>query len=362
MPRRNQHQNIPSIEITASTPSIDAPLVNPLRPSSSRQLSSSSVRSSGSSRSRGPHRQQHEYVSSGVGTSAYVGGEAGDINGFDERWQFEQAEEEAEAEAEEDGAESEDEWDNLREDESMSRRPAWRKPSPNWIYFFITGATLSMGMGMAPKSELYINLACLAHPPQQPRSASVSAFSDWVSASPLDSPGGAPLAYDGNDRVNTSRPALENPFDPTLGPLSPADEWFLKLQRELYEHRHHVSVPANPSAPGSSDPRGPATPLPGTGGSDGGPSDMPDPGNKANNGTDHDSPYREIDPRLCKKDPKVQGAAARLTMSKQTISRNTLKDVDDSDLLDLGDPCCSDNRVLGTNLGSPGQAKSYDDR
>ena len=68
-----------------------------------------------------------------------------------------------------DGHEYEGEWDNMR-DGSISRRPAWRRPSPKWIYPFIVGATLTMGMGMAPRQELYISLACLTHPPQQPSS------------------------------------------------------------------------------------------------------------------------------------------------------------------------------------------------
>ena len=56
----------------------------------------------------------------------------------------------------------------IARDGSISRRPAWRRPSTRWIYPFAIGATLAMGMGSAPRSEIYINLACLAHPPAQP--------------------------------------------------------------------------------------------------------------------------------------------------------------------------------------------------
>lgn len=239
------------------------------------------------------------------------------MNGFDERWQFEQAEEEGEGDGDDEGIseahvegddvgeDEEDEWDNVREDESMSRKPAWRRPSPNWIYFFITGATLSMGMGLAPKSELYINLACLVHPPQQRQmSESAPAILSMIQ-------------YDHDQmRLNTSLPDTEMghnmPIDKIIsGPLSPADEWFLKLQREIYEHSHHVSVRApsepNPSKPPNEPSDGPLPPS------------TPPPGSHSNNGTTHDTPYHEIDPRMCKKDPNVQAAAAKLTMSTYPV-------------------------------------------
>jgi hypothetical protein len=229
--------------------------------------------------------------------------------GLGERWQFEEAERIAsESEHEEEDEQEEEEepvWDNLR-DGSVSRRPAWRRPRPAWIYPFIVGATLSLGMGIAPKSELYINLACLAVADRQ--SETTSNF-DIAGALPADI--GAPVWFtDGDLSINSTVPRTLPVYHP-----SPADEWFKKIQREMYDyelnHGLHINgstphpPPAKPSAPA---PR-PKDPV------GGGSSEPSEPDNEDPAPTSPSRPpYHEIDPRTCKHDPKVQAATAKLTM------------------------------------------------
>lgn len=321
-------RDIPEIHIEPSTS--PSPTPNPIpahvRPHSTRN---SSYSSTASSRSRRPHAQQHEYVP--VVDPGHVG--------LDERWQFEQAEEEAEAEAHEGssygGSETEEEepaWDNMR-DGSVSRRTAWRRPSPRWLYPFIVGATLSMGMTVAPKSELYINLACLSHPPQQPRSESdVRAF-DYDVTHRLYAE--TPMWYQGSGvdddmTVNTTIPSSADlpPYHPT-----PGDEWFKKIQREIYEYQLHHRSRANGTVPSTTarpvPTAYPSSPLPrphqpSDGTPEPSPSRKPHGDGHKSPGDDQDPsttdpgtrpPYHEIDPRMCKHDPKVQAATARMTMS-----------------------------------------------
>lgn len=51
------------------------------------------------------------------------------------------------------------------DDEAPDTRPAWRQPNPLWILPFTFLLTLSLGMTLAPRPQLLINLACVAHPP-----------------------------------------------------------------------------------------------------------------------------------------------------------------------------------------------------
>lgn len=321
-------REIPEIQIEPSTsPSPNPTPIPPhVRPHSTRN---SSYSSTASSRSRRPHAQQQEFVP--VVDPGHVG--------LDERWQFEQAEEEAEHQDEsreesvtEEEEEDEPVWDNMR-DGSVSRRAAWRRPSPRWLYPFIIGATLSMGMTVAPKSELYINLACLSHPPQQPRSDYDTRALDFshVNRRYID----RSMEYqviDGDLTINTSIPSSGDlpVYHPT-----PGDEWFKRIQREIYDyeihHRFHANDtgsrtttrPAPTAFPSSPLPR-PHEPSDGT--PEPSPSRRPHGDGPQNPGDDQDPsgndsgslpPYHEIDPRMCKHDPKVQAATARMTMSKR---------------------------------------------
>jgi hypothetical protein len=127
------------------------------------------------------------------------------------------------------------------------------------------------------------------------------------------SPQITPGNWTGNEaiRINTTVP--------TQPDWTPADEWFLRLQRDIYQYKlHHVhsaSPPSNPPTAVPSQPlpkpTGPAVP----GESQPSPTPTPDDPSSPSNKPQSQPPYHEIDPRLCKKDPKVQAAAAKLTMS-----------------------------------------------
>jgi len=298
MPPSTGDQTIPTIHIEPTDSPSPSPIPTHVRPISTRNSSYSSTHSS---RSRRPHAQQTEYVPAGEVGSSGVG----------ERWQFEQAENDAEASgSEEDEPESEEEpaWDNLR-DGSVSRRPAWRRPSPGWIYPFIVGATLSLGMGVAPKSELYINLACLVVAPRQSEGANlVSRSFDAMPAGPLSTASPVWLGdLDGDMSINHTIPATLPDYRP-----SPGDEWFRKIQREIYDYEFKHGLHINSTKPRS--PASPSAPVP-----------RPDhPSNPNEPGSEEPTPssprdrppYHEIDPRTCKRDPKVQAAVAKLSMSK----------------------------------------------
>ncbi|WVF67324.1 hypothetical protein IAT40_002075 [Kwoniella sp. CBS 6097] len=224
---------------------------------------------------------------------------------------------------------------------SIARRPKWRRPSPGWVYPFIIGIPLCLGMAAAPKQELYINLACLAHPPSstsQSQSQDMGALRsksktetlplDWNANMPILSPPGI-----GVDSAIGTSPVLDNV---TILPpvLTPADRWFLRLQHDMYEYeRQHrkssagrmggnstvIPPKANPTSP---LPR-PDRPLPGDESEDDTNKDDDDEGSSGSEEGSGDQqkgrrPYKEIDPRLCKKDVKVQAAAAKLTMIMTT--------------------------------------------
>jgi hypothetical protein len=307
-------RSIPTIHIQPTDSPSPSPVPEHVRPRNIRHSSNSST---ASSRSRRPHAQQQEYVPSGEPGAAGLG----------ERWQFEQAEHEAEnsgsgSEGEEAESEEEAVWDNLR-DGSVSRRPAWRRPSPAWIYPFIIGATLSLGMGVAPKSELYINLACLVVAPRQ--SEDTSALRSFDTAPTGSSLSAAPewLELDGDMSINSTLPRTLPPYHP-----SPADEWFKKIQREMYDyeinHGLHINGTSPRSPPASpSSPSRPKVPKEGNGDGTGTEPDQPEDGGdeESTPSSPKEPPYHEIDPRTCKHDPKVQAATAKLSMSR---SINTL--------------------------------------
>jgi hypothetical protein len=303
-------RNIPTINIEPTGSPSPSPIPTHVRPHNTRHSSYSSTTSS---RSRRPHPQQQEFVPVGEpGTS-----------GLGERWQFEQAENDAEhsGSEEEDGESEEEEdpheWDNLR-DGSVSRRPAWRRPSPAWIYPFIIGATLSLGMGIAPKSELYINLACLVVGPQQPRSddyGSILALTQSVPTSLTQmytDPPAWTIGLDGDMTVNTTLPPKLPEYHP-----SPADEWFKKIQREMYDYEVNHGIRINGSTPSRHPaPAKPSGPLPHPKDPEGGhDDDEPEPTDPETTPAPRQNPpYHEIDPRTCKHDPRVQAATAKLVM------------------------------------------------
>lgn len=297
-------RGIPTIHIEPTDSPSPSPVPEHVRPRNIRHHSNSST---GSSRSRRPHAQQQEYVPSGEPGAAGLG----------ERWQFEQAENDAELSGSDEGdAESEEgeeeSWDNLR-DGSVSRRPAWRRPSPAWIYPFIVGATLSLGMGVAPKSELYINLACLVVAPRQSEDTSALRSFDTAPTGPrLPS---APVwlgDLDGDMSINSTLPRTLPPYHP-----SPADEWFKKIQREMYDYEinHGLHINGTSPRPPPASPSPPSRPKAPKDGDGSEPDQPEDGGNPTPSSPKERPPYHEIDPRTCKHDPKVQAATAKLSMS-----------------------------------------------
>lgn len=204
------------------------------------------------------------------------------------------------------------------------------------------GMAVSLGMGTPPRSELYVSLACMAHPPAARQEVVVSAQTfieehekilkseelEWVSTHnrEVEMHNGEEVVFIPVDQYRGQRI-----IDPTIvdtlttnvtrqTDLSPADKWFIHLQHEIYEYRrNHPPHAERNTEPGSAGPLpGPKQPI----GDDSGRNTGD--GNGEDKGEDHSDkeegrrggPFREIDPQLCKKDPKVQAAAAKLTMSE----------------------------------------------
>ncbi|WRT70007.1 uncharacterized protein IL334_007000 [Kwoniella shivajii] len=330
-----------------------------------------------------PHEQQHNYVPSfddsgltangiteralfsesesnnptpRILTPAFDKGQAHDQDqDQDQNEQQHLVEEEAEeGQDEEDQQETEAEnWDTIREG-SIARRPKWRRPSPKWLYPFVIGVPLCLGMSMAPKAELYINLACLAHPPSasqdstshthsHPHSqdlvtSSLQTYHNYmISSLRTGYNAGRPISADSG--IGTNLPIGDD------YKLTPSDKWFLKVQHDIYEyHLHHDLAKTNTTKPVPSGNK-PISPGTGTGtisrpeptsplprpdrpipSKDEGESPLPSEEDDDDDENNHESqdddkghrPYREIDPRLCKRDVKVQGAAAKLTMIMTT--------------------------------------------
>ena len=55
-------------------------------------------------------------------------------------------------------------WRSIVQD-SLARRPAWRRPNAAWIFPVVIFIYMTSGLGAAPKFEIYVNLVCQAHPP-----------------------------------------------------------------------------------------------------------------------------------------------------------------------------------------------------
>ncbi|WVR09622.1 hypothetical protein IAU60_006694 [Kwoniella sp. DSM 27419] len=211
---------------------------------------------------------------------------------------------------------------------SIARRPRWRRPRPGWVYPFIVGIPLCLGMSAAPKSELYINLACLAHPPSASQDATrfVTGFSTVTQGYTFGQVPN-PSAWDHLQSENGIgiAPPKDNTTVPTPGRvLSPADKWFIRLQHEIYEyersHSHHASSPSSSSTIRPPGPE-PTSPLPrpeDPQGDDDRNGDVEDGSEPEGDERRTGGPFREIDPQLCKKNAKVQASAAKLTMYMTT--------------------------------------------
>lgn len=203
-------------------------------------------------------------------------------------------------------------------------------------------------MGSAPKQELMINLACLSHPPQtQSAGRHVVEEADmsmmhmvrslWnapsVSRQHLDAIYAEQAGH--NDVQNYINLALNQTEPPILPPLTPADKWMIELQKRIAEDRARQEAARRRPIRGGRDPRpqdgdglpdGEVPHRPVGGGRPGGGDESGDgrdddsgshkaPGDEHTGGSE-DPPRPPIDPRLCKKSPNTQAAAATLTMSE----------------------------------------------
>lgn len=249
-------------------------------------------------------------------------------------------------------------WAAIREG-SIARRSRWRKPSVAWLLPLVVSMALSLGMGVAPKQELYINLACLAHPPRTSSASGATTSSGEMTmlemtrriwnARPEDVEQArlAEQAWDNNHDDDFAQWKEElapgnvtitpNPII-SLPPLTPADKWMLDVQRRMAaeaERKKRLSqAPASPgrnstrggdrSTTTTSSPRAPSSP---TGRLPHGPvgglpphrdtdkDRAPPPSSPPSSGDDGGARPGEIDPRICKRDPKTIAAAAKLSMT-----------------------------------------------
>ncbi|WVQ75612.1 hypothetical protein IAR50_005241 [Cryptococcus sp. DSM 104548] len=206
--------------------------------------------------------------------------------------------------------ESELDWDTAREG-SIARRPYWRRPSPKWAYPFILGAAVSLGMATPPKSELYINLACLAHPPSSEKTVLVDG------SQPFDPQVTGDYQTGWQDQADPSDSAVHAPVDlANATELSPSDRWFLKIQHDIYEYRESQRKASLPGGRQETRPvpgPQPTGPLPRPSGDEPWGDNEPE-GQEGDEDEKDGHHYQEIDPALCKKNPKVQATAAKLTM------------------------------------------------
>ncbi|WWD19857.1 hypothetical protein CI109_104324 [Kwoniella shandongensis] len=331
------------------------PHLRPPRPPFSQHSSAKSFHSAQSHSISHPHAQQHEFVPSFDPTGSAMDASVAERALFDEASPYPPGTPLPEGfpDTQETGADSssaEQDWDTVREG-SIARRPRWRRPSPLWIYPFLIVFAMAVGSEAAPKAELMIHLACLAHPPSRD---SHEVIGSSLTPMPMSMNGDikprglyAQKEYDshpsnpyfhGNSIVSVPiRGGLPGHIDtnitkPQPPPLSPSDKWFLRLQHDIYEyrlaHNHTINNPSNPPSPTRSNhPAGPApteplpkpnTPFPGE------PHPIEAPEEKGNDDASGEdgsgstgsgnSPYKEIDPQLCKRDPRVQAASAKLSM------------------------------------------------
>lgn len=270
-------------------------------------------------------------------------------------------------------------------------------------------------MGAAPKQELMINLVCLAHPPQtQTHSAAFGAPADPVDGMSMTHMArllwNAPRVkmdevnkyYDAKDQEEAvfspqgyaDEAAGTNALTGKLPELTPADRWLIDVQRRIAADRARQRLAAGHPLPGdeeiiregdpsslpSQSPPPAASPSPTSpphAGDDLPSGEVPHrPVSNPENGT---APVKEkpvagvgrkgearpgeIDPRLCKKDPRTQAAAAKLTMSrsiKRYMSMASIlilfgvlsNDPGYGDLVRVDDCFLGDNvRQVGSNEG-----------
>lgn len=335
---------------------------------SSRTHSTSSVQTTSSTRSR-PHAQ-NEYIPTSTGITTVFGTAEPTLETDIENRHIPESDEE------EGGSDegSELDWDAIR-DQSTSDKPAWRRPRPAWIYPFMFGTAFTLGMSSAPKAELFINLTCLVHPPRQPSSV-VTATLD---VSSIDRSDGVYVdRYNELDvitqvPINASLPDTTLPSDPTIGgpiPRSAADKWFYKLQKDIYDWNlahpdsHDHERPSHTSAATTSTasrelPTGPL-PQPTLSPDRPAPPSTP-PTKEPHQGSEH-PPFHAIDPTLCKKDPGVQAAAAKLTMSAYTLLPLCEPSAEYSSHCDIGTSFGLDDGILGKDERQAWADQDFGDR
>lgn len=234
----------------------------------------------------------------------------------------------------------------------------------------VTCFALCWGMGAAPKQELMINLVCLAHPPQTQTHALVSEYYDpmegmsmrHVARAVWNAPrvrmGEVERYYEFKEREFQSVQGYADEVVVAAGDsnatrtmalpeLTAADRWLIDVQRRIAADKAKQRLDAGRPLPGDEDiahsdlpPMPSASPAPTTPTrpSDDLPSgevphrpvsnpedepNVPERQKPVNSPERSSSPRKggemrpgEIDPRLCKKDPRTQAAAAKLTMSE----------------------------------------------
>ncbi|CAK9787407.1 unnamed protein product [Cutaneotrichosporon oleaginosum] len=147
-------------------------------------------------------------------------------------------------------------------------------------------------MTLAVRAELYLDLACLVHPPRTP--ASVYPVSLESSGAALDATPLWPtdVVAHAHGNFSVAAAAVDTPA-PAPG-LTPAERWFRWAQHDIFSYLEG----RRDGGGGGGDGDG-SIPLP---------SD-PEPGKP------RPTPFPEIDPAQCKRDAGVQQASARLTQS-----------------------------------------------
>ncbi|KAL1406985.1 hypothetical protein Q8F55_006398 [Vanrija albida] len=199
---------------------------------------------------------------------------------------------------------------------SFARRKAWRRPGARWILFFGIGATLNLGITSSSRAELYLDFACLAHPPQT-TSDGVAGLVGAHGVAGLPGVYGAALGdWAGQAVSNASAvhawhattPVEPTPTHPGDRILSPGEKWFIDAQKDIYRWKNRKEKSAEPSPAPDPQPNEPSGG--GADDSDDLPNAPPDP----NLPPDLPPPFPHIDPAACKRDPGVQRAGAHLVM------------------------------------------------
>ncbi|CDZ97519.1 Predicted transporter ADD1 (major facilitator superfamily) [Phaffia rhodozyma] len=148
-----------------------------------------------------------------------------------------------------------------REDSRLGKR-WWKRPSPYWLLVIQLGSALSMGMGIAPKTEIFNHLACIVHYPYA---------SDFPTTPPVQS----------NPVIPS--PPMPSPSQPDEVVSSSFDQTSFALTRISIRGLFDFSIDPKENTKGGL-------------GSEG-------------------QPERSVDPLLCRKSPVVQAAAAKFTTS-----------------------------------------------